>query len=95
MFNFKLVNKEKTFHLDMKYKLVFENFNHFTHFKNMYRAGGNWTTQKGENAHVFSPRFSLVGFNNAFNTIKLYKQGCVQTEVLSGNHKTKSAVLFS
>ena len=41
--------------------------------------------------------FSLVGFNDAFNTIRLYKrpaQGCVQTDVLSGNHKTKSAVLF-
>ena len=39
---------------------------------------------------------SLVGFN-AFNTIRLYKrscQGCVQTDVLSGNYKTKSAVLF-
>ena len=41
--------------------------------------------------------FSLVGFDDAFNTIMLYKrpaQGCVQTEVLSGNHKTKSAVLI-
>ena len=41
--------------------------------------------------------FSLVGFNDAFNTIRLYKrpaQGCVQTDVLSGNHKTKSAVHF-
>ena len=39
--------------------------------------------------------FSLVGFNNAFNTIRLYKhQGCLQTAVVSGNHKTKSAVLF-
>ena len=41
-------------------------------------------------------RLSLVGFNDASNTIRLYKrpcQGCVQTAVLSGNYKTKSAVL--
>ena len=41
--------------------------------------------------------FSLVGFDDAFNTIMLYKrpaQGCVQTELLSRNHKTKSTVLF-
>ena len=39
--------------------------------------------------------FGRVGFNDAFNTIRLYKrQGCLQTAVLSGNHKTKSAVLF-
>ena len=40
---------------------------------------------------------SLVGFNEAFNTIRLYKrstQGYVQIEVLSGNHKTKYAVIF-
>ena len=38
---------------------------------------------------------SLVGFNDAFNAIRLYKrQECVQTDVLSGNHKTKSAVLL-
>ena len=40
-------------------------------------------------------QFSLVWFNDAFNTIRLYKrQGCFQTGVLSGNHKTKSAVLL-
>ena len=42
-------------------------------------------------------KLSLVGFDDAFNTIRLYKrlcQGCVQTAVLSGNHKTKSAALF-
>ena len=41
-------------------------------------------------------KFSLVGFNNAFNTIRLYKRLFgVQTVVLSGNHKTnKSVVLF-
>ena len=41
--------------------------------------------------------YCLVGFNNAFNNMRLYKrprQGCVQTTVLSGNHNTKSAVLF-
>ena len=35
-------------------------------------------------------------FNNAFKTIRLYKcpcQGCVQTDFLSGSHKTKSAVI--
>ena len=33
----------------------------------------------------------LVGFNAAFNTIRLYKrQGCLQTAVLLGNHKTAS-----
>ena len=37
----------------------------------------------------------LVGFNDAFNTIRLYKrQGCLQTDVLSGSHKTKCTVLF-
>ena len=38
-----------------------------------------------------------LGFNDTFDTIRLYKrpcQGCVQTDVLSGNHKTKSVVLF-
>ena len=46
---------------------------------------------------LLAPALSLVGFNDAFNTIRLYErpvQGCVQTDVLSGNHKTKSAVLF-
>jgi len=40
---------------------------------------------------------SLVGFNDTFNTYRLYNrpcQGCIQTAVLSGNHKTKPAVLF-
>ena len=42
---------------------------------------------------------SLIGFNNAFNTIRLYKRrchGCVQTAIRpgSGHHKTKSVVLF-
>ena len=38
---------------------------------------------------------SLVGLNDAFNTIRLYKrQGCVSTEALSENHKTKYATLF-
>ena len=40
---------------------------------------------------------SLVGFNDAFNLIRLFQRPClgrVQTDVLSGNHKTKSAVLF-
>ena len=40
---------------------------------------------------------SLVGFNDAFNTIRLYNisvKGVLQTAVLSGNRKTKSAVLF-
>ena len=38
---------------------------------------------------------SLVGFNDAFNSIRLNEhQGCVQTDVLSGNHKIKSDVLF-
>jgi len=40
---------------------------------------------------------SLVGFNDAFKAIRLYKylcQGGVQTAVLSGNHKTKSTVLI-
>ena len=40
----------------------------------------------------------LVGFNDTFNTIRLYKRpakGVLQTYyVLSGNHKTKSAALF-
>ena len=37
----------------------------------------------------------LVGFNDAFNTIRLYKlQGCIQKVVLSGKHNTKSAVFF-
>ena len=42
-------------------------------------------------------QFSLVGFNDAFNTLRLYKrpdQWCVHTEALSGNLKTKSDVLF-
>ena len=42
-------------------------------------------------------QFSSVGFNDAFKTIRLYNRsahGCVQTEVLSGNHKTKYAVIF-
>ena len=42
-------------------------------------------------------KLCLVGFNDAFKTIRLYKhpcQGCAQTAVLSGNHKTKSVVLF-
>ena len=50
-----------------------------------------WRFQYGKKLSL-----SLVGFNNAFNTIRLYKcpcQECIQT-VLSGNHKTKSAVLF-
>ena len=34
----------------------------------------------------------LVRFNSTVNTIRLY--WCVQTVVLSGNHKAKSAVLF-
>ena len=39
--------------------------------------------------------FSLVGYIDTFNTLRLYKlQGSLQTDVLSGNHKTKSAVLF-
>ena len=42
-------------------------------------------------------KLCLVGFNDAFKTIMLYKrpcQGCVQTALQSVNHKTKSAVLF-
>ena len=42
---------------------------------------------------VIKHQLSLVGFNDAFGTIRFYKrtaQGCVQT----GNHKTKSVVLF-
>jgi len=36
---------------------------------------------------------SLVEFSDDFNTVRLYKrQGCLQTDVLSGNHKTKSAL---
>ena len=37
---------------------------------------------------------NLVGFNDTFNTIRLYKRsckGCVQTAVLLGNHRAKSA----
>ena len=52
---------------------------------------------KTNKASCSSPGFSLslVGFNDAFNTIRLYKRpGCLQTAVLSGNHKTKSAALF-
>ena len=49
--------------------------------------------------HFQEPKLSLslVDFNDALNTIRLYKraaQACVQTEISSGNHKTKSAVLF-
>jgi len=39
---------------------------------------------------------SLVGFNDASNTTRLYKRpckGCVQIAVLSRNHKTTSAAL--
>ena len=46
---------------------------------------------------LLAPALSLVGFNDAFNTIRLYERpckGCVQIAVLSWNHKTKSAVLF-
>ena len=58
-----------------------------------------WTRQMLNNRDVLfgKKRFCLVGFNYAFNTIRLYMrptQGCVQTDVLSGNHKTKPAVLF-
>jgi len=38
--------------------------------------------------------FSLVRFNSTMNTLSFWCQGCVQTDVLSGNHKTKSADLF-
>ena len=38
--------------------------------------------------------FSLVRFNITVNTIRsIWCKGCVQTEVLSENHKTKSAAL--
>ena len=44
-----------------------------------------------------SRSLNLVGFNDDFNTTKLYMrpcQGCVQTAIQSGNHKTESAILF-
>ena len=43
-------------------------------------------------------KFSLVRFNGTVNTYKVISfwcQGCVQTDVLSGNHKTNSAALFN
>ena len=41
--------------------------------------------------------FSLVRCNGTMSTIlvrSFWCQGCVQIDVLSGNHKTKSAALF-
>ena len=39
---------------------------------------------------------SLVWFNGTMNTVRsFWCQGCVQTDVLSGNHKTNSAALFN
>ena len=40
---------------------------------------------------------SLVRFNGTVNTVNeghYWCQGCVQTDVLSGNHKAKSVVLY-
>ena len=48
-------------------------------------------------SRVNQDKLSLVGFNNAFNTIRLYKRpdkGLYRQIVLSGNPMTKSAVLF-
>jgi len=37
---------------------------------------------------------SLVRFNGTVNTLRsFWYQGCVQTDVLSGNHKTGSSAL--
>ena len=47
------------------------------------------------NRHTSLAKFSLVAFNDAFNTIRLYRsQRYVQIDVLPGNHKIKSSCPF-
>ena len=46
------------------------------------------------NLDEHSEKFILVRFNGTVNTIRILMPRVCTTDVFSGNHKTKSAVLF-